>query len=374
MDQRVFLHVGVPKSGTTFLQTSLATNRKRLKEAGVLYPGGHERMFLAAVDVRGTSKAWGRDRAEVDGAWDALCRKAREHGGSTVISHELLAGASERQITAAMTMLKGVEVHVVVTARNPALQAVAEWQEGIKHGRRLTFHEFRDRVLDSDSQTDYARRFRAGQDLPDVLCRWGASVPADRVHVVTCPPPDTDPASLWNRFTDVVGVDPWDFPPADRSSANSSLGVSAIDVLRRVNVALDKRLVQPDYGLVVKQVYAQQILGAQRSARPVAPPDLHDDLAVVAERWVKEIVKAGYAVHGDLADLVPVGTAEQAPDPDDVSATSTVDSAVNATAELLLRIAHDRALIDRLERENATLNKKRKRLKRRLRASKSADD
>ena len=63
MSQRVYLHVGVPKSGTTFLQVSLAENKKSLKEAGVLYPAGHERMFLAAVDVRGAHKGWGRTRA-----------------------------------------------------------------------------------------------------------------------------------------------------------------------------------------------------------------------------------------------------------------------------------------------------------------------
>ena len=43
----------------------------------MLYPGGQERMFLAALDVRGAHKAWGRRRSEVEGAWDALCRKAR---------------------------------------------------------------------------------------------------------------------------------------------------------------------------------------------------------------------------------------------------------------------------------------------------------
>ena len=71
-----------------------------------------------------------------------------------------------------MTMLRDLEVHVVVTARDPARQAAAEWQEGIRHGRRLTFEEFRERVLDQSSDSDYARRFRAAQDLPGVLARW----------------------------------------------------------------------------------------------------------------------------------------------------------------------------------------------------------
>lgn len=366
MAPRVYLHVGVPKSGTTFLQASLAGNRKALRDAGVLYPGGHERMFLAAVDVRGAHKAWGRRRVEVEGTWDALCRKARSHDGPTVISHELLAAASAHQVTAALTMLRGVEVHVVVTARDPARQATAEWQEGIKHGRRLTFEEFRRRVLDSSSETDYARRFRSSQDLPAVLSRWGGALPAERVHVVCCPPPSADPGLLWQRFGDVVGFDAGRFAAAGPDSTNGSLGVTEIDLLRRVNLALDKRLVQPEYGQVVKQLYAQQLLAPRRSPRPVVPAEMHDDLTVVGERWVKEIDQAGWTVHGDPAELLPAAPAGPAPHPDDVDPRAQVDSAAAATAELLLEVHRCRAEIARLEGDKAELKERRKVLKRRL--------
>ena len=130
----------------------------------------------------------------------------------------------------------------------------------------------------SSSETDYARRYRASQDLPDVLARWGATLPPSRVHVVCCPPPDADPALLWQRFAGVVGFDPDAFPPAGPDSANPSLGTTEIDLLRRVNVALDKRLVQPDYGQVVKQLYAQELLEPGRSPRPVVPHAMYDDL------------------------------------------------------------------------------------------------
>ena len=369
MSQRVYLHVGVPKSGTTFLQASLTENKRALKEAGVLYPSGHERMFLAAVDVRGAHKAWGRTRAEVNGAWDTLCRKARAHDGVTVISHELLGAASLHQVTEALTMLRGLEVHLVVTARDPARQAAAEWQEGIKHGRRLTFEQFRRRVLDGAAETDYARRYRAGQDLPSVLSRWGGALPPSRVHVVTCPPPGTDPRVLWERFAGVLGVDAERFPAAGPGSANTSLGTTEIDLLRRVNVALAKRLVQPEYGRVVKQLYAQEILPARPSARPVVPREMYDDLAVVGERWAKEIDKAGYVVHGDLVSLVPVAPAEAGPHPDDVDPRDGLESAAAATAELLVELQRRGADLERLEAENARLRRKRKRLKRRLKAA-----
>lgn len=367
MDQRVYLHVGVPKSGTTFLQASLTENKDALREAGVLYPSGHERMFLAAVDVRGAHKAWGRKRAEVDGTWDRLCRRAREHDGATVISHELLAAASAHQVTEAMTMLKGLDVHLVVTARDPARQATAEWQEGIKHGRRLTFQQFRRRVLDEGAETDYARRFRAAQDLPAVLARWGDALPDDHVHVVCCPPRGSDRALLWERFAGVVGFDAARFPAAGPDSANSSLGVTEIDLLRRVNVALDKRLVQPEYGKVVKQLYAQQLLAARNSPRPAVPREMYDDLAGVGERWVKEIDRAGYVVHGDPAELVPVAPAGATPDPDDVDPLALVDSSAAATAGLLLEVQRCHAELARLEAEVARHRKRRKALKRRLR-------
>ena len=183
------------------------------------------------------------------------------------------------------------------------------------------------------------------------------------------PPLADDPQVLWERFCGVVGVDPTRFPAAGPGSANTSLGTTEIDLLRRVNVALARRLVQPDYGRVVKQLYAQDILAGRRSARPVVPGEMYDDLAVVGERWAKEIDTAGYVVHGDLASLVPVAPAEPGPHPDAVDPRDGLESAVAATAELLVAMQRRGADVQRLEAENAKLRKKRKVLKRRLRAA-----
>lgn len=372
-DRRVLLHVGLPKTGTTFIQASLQQDKQDLREAGILYPAGKDdRMFRAALDVRGNHKAWGRRRSEVEGAWDTLCAKARKHEGTTVISHELFAAASVHQVVAAMTMLKGLDVHVVVTARDFARQATAEWQEGIKHGRRLTFEQFRTRVLAGDSETDYARRFRASQDLPAVLSRWGAAVPVDHVHIVTCPPRGTGGDVLWQRFLEVVGVDAGRFPSAGSDSQNTSLGTDEIDLLRQVNVALDKRLVQPEYGDVVKRFYAQRLLSGH-GERPVVPADMYDDMRVIGERWVKEIDRVGYPVHGSLHDLLPTEPNGPTPHPDDVDPTGQVAVSASATAELLVEVQRGRDEIARLEIENKKLKKRRKLLKRRLKLS-AADD
>ena len=59
---RVVLHIGAPKSGTTYLQRLLWQNRAELAAAGVGLPGENQReMFEAAIEVREVADRWGRD-------------------------------------------------------------------------------------------------------------------------------------------------------------------------------------------------------------------------------------------------------------------------------------------------------------------------
>ena len=50
--QRVFLHIGAPKTGTTFLQDVLVRNKAALRANGVLYPGRNGTHVMAALDLR----------------------------------------------------------------------------------------------------------------------------------------------------------------------------------------------------------------------------------------------------------------------------------------------------------------------------------
>ena len=367
----VVLHVGLPKSGTTFLQRSLEANAVALGDRGVLHPsgrvGGDDLAFRAALDVRGNHKTWGRRRADVEGAWDRVCGLARAHTGTTVVSHELLASASRRQVVAATTLLKDLDLHVVVTARDLARQLVAEWQEGVKHGRTVTFAEYQQRVARGEDAL--ARHFHAAQDLPDVLARWGHGLPPDRVHVVVAEPEGADPARLWARFARAVGFDADGYPPAGAEAVNPSLGVAEIDLLRRINTMLDGRLPQPAYGRLVKHRLAHGLLSPSASPRPRLPLPLHDDLVPVAERWVKEIQRAGYVVHGDLAHLVPEGPRETVPHPDEVTARSReteVEVAATAIAGLLLDLEAAEARAAERDEKRRSWKKRTKKLRVRL--------
>src|SRR5690349_20403229 len=134
----VHLHVGAPKTGTTYVQDGVALNRTSLESHGVSYPiGMRADMFGAALDL--IDLPWGGQREGVCGAWDALMARVRRLSDRTLVSHEILAGARPKHVARAMTDLGEAEVHLVLSARALACQIPAEWQENVKHRRVHTF-------------------------------------------------------------------------------------------------------------------------------------------------------------------------------------------------------------------------------------------
>ncbi|MCQ0016230.1 hypothetical protein [Actinomadura madurae] len=114
----IFLHVGAAKSGTTFLQNVLWHNRERLREHGVLYPGGDPAAHVrAAFDLRRTFFREASDPA-TRGAWRELVDEAAAWGGTVIVSQELFAPARPKWVRQAMDDLDFADVHVVFTVRD----------------------------------------------------------------------------------------------------------------------------------------------------------------------------------------------------------------------------------------------------------------
>jgi hypothetical protein len=337
--RRIVLHVGAPKSGTTFLQGAMWSQRDALLAQGFRLPGERERdMFHGAIEVRESFGTWGFRPEQLQGTWSRLCDEARGFAGTTIMSHELLGAATPEQVAAATAALEGEELHVVFTARDLTRQVTSEWQERIKNGstRSFTTHcASIERQIREDSLTG---KFWRSQDPVGVLGRWAAQLPPDRVHVVVCPPPGTAPEELWHRFGAACGFDARAIELAVASgSSNKTLGAVQASVLRRVNVALDGRIRQPHYASVVKRQFAQRALARQGSPSPACPAELVDLLMSFAAERNQELRSRGYFVHGDLAELLPAPERlESADDPDAVAVEAELDAAVAVIAEMLV--------------------------------------
>ncbi|WP_148572700.1 hypothetical protein [Nocardioides caldifontis] len=339
--RRVYLHIGLPKTGTTFLQELLEANRPLLAEQGLLYPLPYrEAMFHGAIELRGTYEKWGLTEKQVSGAWERVCAPARAHPGSSLISHENLSAMRPDQVDAALLALSGLEVHVVVTVRDLGRQIPAGWQEGVKSGSSASYERFTSQLLTDLDSGERNHRFWRMQDLPAVLAPWVDRVGADRIHVVTCPPRGADPWELWRRFAEAVGLDPARTPERSRVRTNESLGVAAIALLRDVNDDLRGRLDPLSYRMVVKRGLAQRMLPAHVSRRPTSPSGpLHDHVDALAREWVDYVRRSGFAVHGELEDLVPSPPPEGEEGPDVVTEAEKYDAARLAVAELVQEIA-----------------------------------
>jgi len=337
--ERLYLHIGLPKSGSTYLQSVLGGNRGALKEQSYIYPFvRQEGMFHAAVEMAGSLERWGLQRDQVEGTFEALLRRGRRIGGTVVISHEIFGWASDDQIARIKELVEDFEVHVVITVRDLGRTLTAEWQERVKNGAKFTFEQYAATILKHvpDGAPDHAS-FWPSQNLMAHLGHWQALAPPERIHVVVTPPSGAAPGVLWGRFADALGLDPQAIDLTEVPLRNESLGIGQVAFLRRVLEALDGRLEQPWRSRVAKRWFAQTLLSRARSPRPVTPPEMAKRLSRVAQTWIDEVQSGGFAVHGDLAELLPAIGDDTARHPDDVTDADMLSDLPSVVAEMLLR-------------------------------------
>ena len=364
--RKVFLHLGLAGTGAAFIEPALLVHAEGLAAVGVSAPAiSQEELFRVALEIRRTHKEHGYQRTEVEGTWAEVCRRFRRTQGTVVLSHELLAAAAADQAAQLLDALAGLEVHLVLTVRDPGTQVLAQWSEQVKAGGSLSFAEFREQILAPDSGSDTALQFWAGQDVEAVLARWGALVPSERVHVLPVPHTDDPRPAVWAELGRLVGFDAAAFPLGARA-IQPALGSTEVAVLRGVNQAIDGQIDGQLRRTVVKRYFAERVLGTGEARVASVPRDLYDDLVVLAERWQKAIANGGYDVRGSLDDLLPLKPAKGTFAPDDVRKTDRLRSTTDALAQVLVEVARLREHNEQLEIRNAKLDKKRKKLKAKL--------
>lgn len=367
--RKAYVHVGLPGTGTEFLDQALRAHADALAERGLAIPSeSADQMFRAALEIRRDHKAWGLKRKDVEGTWSEICRRARKSKSDVVVSQDLLAAAPAPQAHLLIDGLGGFEVHLVLTVRDPARQVASEWQELVKTGRSVTLERFRERLLDPERGHEHARMFWAGQHLREVLDRWAAPVKPHRVHVIVLPPEGNPTEHLWHAFGRVIGLDTETLSLAERTIA-PGLGSTELAVLRGVNRALDDRVGARMRRTVLRRYFADRVLASDDSPDTVLPAQMYDELRELAESWAKTIADRGYDVLGDLDGLLvhpPEHRDDSTPSGEEVPVEEQLRATTDALADVLVEVARLREQTEVLEERNHKLDKKRRKLKRRL--------
>jgi hypothetical protein len=352
MARTVFFHVGLPKTGTTYLQTLLWSNAIELRRQGVLMPGASGREHLWASGVVREDPKIERRGPDAGGAWDRLVEEIVAWPGTAVVSHEFFAAASADQAARAMARLEGAEIHVVVTARDAVSLVTARWQEFVKNGSTVAIDGYPARETTApQNEWDWGTL-----DLGDVLRRWAATLPPERVHVLTLPRPGTPHDELWLRFARLVGIDPTTCDSSE-SVHNESLGVVEVELLRRVNSDLTGFQSAIDRGNWIRGYLAQEKLVPRGGEKFWPSPDRVEELRARGDRSADFVEKQGYDVIGHVDDLRAPADLPERRHPDDVTDSEMLAAASATIASMLTDVRRltreKRSMSARLEKSRA---------------------
>jgi hypothetical protein len=317
----VYLHVGPVKTGSTYLQKLLWTNRQLLARQGLLYPCEHaNEMWFAVNDIQGGAFIH-FDLPEAEGAWRRVRDRALAFDGRSILSHEVIGLSTVDHVARIADSLRPATLHVIVMARALAALLPSVWQEKVK-------------MVDPDiAWPQYLEEQRQSgapwADASLVVDRWLKHVDASRIHVVTVPPRGIDGRVLLNRFADAVGVDVtgWE---GTADIANESLDVVQVELIRRLNQVTSEFL----------DIYAQRrLLSVVVPLLGLPDPDRRRRLPATARDWVEletarridRLRDSGAVIHGTLDDLTAPEDAWET-EHTEVAATEMLDEALRLLA------------------------------------------
>ena len=346
--RRVFLHIGLPKTATTYLQTILWASRDAVAAHGLVLPGRERRDHLWVSRVVREEPDRKRRPDREHEAHARVLGDVRAADGDVLLSHEFFAAATPAQAQAFVADLAGDgrEVHVLVTAREPLGLFTASWQESLKNRSTTPLADY-GRSESTSPQDIWDWRTL---DLALVLERWLEAVPADRLHVL---PLDrtADREEIWRRFAGVLGLDP---AAADTGGSfpNESMGVVEAELLRRVNGHLGEFRSALDRGVWIRTFLADERLVTRGGERFWPYPDQVADCRRRGERAVALLADRGVDVVGEPGWLLVPEDIGLRRTPDSVSDTEVADAAAEVIAGLLGDV---RALTQQSRREDAVV-------------------
>lgn len=153
--RKAFVHIGMPKTGTTAVQKAMSNRRVALLHGGLLYPGDNvDHAFLVQNfhPARGRHFYFKHQKIEPNKAekifrksFHKLEREVAQSDGDVLISTEYLYNMGEERLRALRTGLSemGLDLHVVCYVRHPIGQATSGIQQNVKMGHDTLANQLR---------------------------------------------------------------------------------------------------------------------------------------------------------------------------------------------------------------------------------------
>ena len=334
MPRRVFVHVGLPKTGTSSIQQSLQLSRKELTALDYGVPGSTRLAQREAVwDLLGR-RVGGAEGGGVPGSWQRLVEEIRRSTESAqLVSEELLVHARPRHARRIAQALEPFELNVVVTVRDLTTAVPSMWQQEVLTGATWTWRDYVDAVADPDRGAPTAGvAFWLRYDLDRVVETWAAVCPGSRLHIVVVPRTGASPAELLDRYGEAVGL-PAGALRVPARLQNVSLGPVGTELIRRLNHQLPAGMPEQERLRLATRVLRPALRNVGRSsgrAGLAIPDGTLKALERRAEAMVTWLKASDHHVVGDVSDLVPDRGSQSGVDPGETPESELLEAALHA--------------------------------------------
>lgn len=353
------LHIGPPKTGSTALQAAMHSRREEMRRHGVVHVAGDQRgkeaVYAALMDPDFAEHSEPR----VLRRWQRLLDEMGAAGEQRVcLSNESLGRIDEAGVRRMVGALGGDRAHVVAVARRLDRLLPSQWQEWVRVGTTsLSYEQWLEVVLGDNPADRHWRDFWLPHDLERLVDRWVDATAPDRFTLIIAD--ETEPRLLSRSFEQLLGLPDGLLRAEETHRANKSASLVRVEVVRRLNLALDELPWPADVKAALRSRVAKRIRSAAPWPGESPIPPLPSwaaahvtELNLQREKWARSL---GVRVIGDPANLgTPVPDAATEPSMDLVStelAVQSVLSAIGGAVELLQHQQdHHQRVLNRLRR------------------------
>lgn len=345
MTSKIVLHIGLQKSGTTFLQHMLQANKTTLANAGIHYPtprdwtrgkrtvANHE---WATYGLLGPEYPWVSERraAREAATWQDVLHQVNTTPDTVLLSAEALSVIRTPAIRHLLTSLNTTDIEVVITARSLDRALPSLWQQHIRNGWSVSIDDFLERLakkrdkghdhIENDPSAHIWRAFI----LNKLVRRWEKSG-TTRISIVTTP--GTPQQLLWSRFTQAIGAPALaDAPLLQPKDAHTGLTAPETLLLSSLNATV-QHWPRRDADRI-RQIITQSFqTRTHRGTRTTIPPKWHPHLTEWSNTDITALQNTTAQIIGDIADLHQPPETTPAPTPEETA---------NAGAEAALALAN----------------------------------
>lgn len=316
------LHIGLPKTGTTALQSTAQTRRVELLGRGVRYPGGGMNHREAVSSLMGRRWGWIGPGATVPSEqhWARLMEEVNaDHDNRIWVSHEFASEADD-QTAARFVEALGPQIHVVVTLRPFWAILVSSWQQYLKGGTSHTFQHWLHAVLADPPNRKVTPSFHDRNDQAAVINRWAAAAGPDHVTAVVVD--RAHPTQLTDAFEALLDL-PLGFLVDDHLGglqANRSMSLPESELMRQVNKVIKGHNIDwAEYENLLRNGGIARLLQARTPGpdepRLQLPSWAADRASQLGAQYAASIAAAGVRVIGDLDVLAAPTTGMEKPLP-----------------------------------------------------------